>query len=187
MRTASAQPLERASPEPEELLQLLEDGVGSVIARTFSKMELAEEEIDAAKRRHPLAAGRIHRAFRHLCPSPALSAAPEKLFRAHCTELLERVAAGCDLRPGTTAEVLAVLSELSLRAPLERAHTLLFVKLFSDLFPEAAARMQSENEPPAADRYERERVVELEAAFRAKLRVPDRLEPRRGTTPSLFK
>lgn len=168
-------------------MQLLSSGVGGVIARTFSRMELAEEEIEAAKRRHPLATGRIHRTFLHLCPSPALSAAPEKLFRAHCTELLERVAAGDDLRPGTTAEVLAVLSELSLAAPLDRAHTLLFVKLFSDLFPEAAAKMQSENEPPAADRYERERIAELEASFRKKLRVPDRLEPRRGTTPSLFK
>ena len=39
---------------------------------TFRCMEIAEEEIDAAKARHPLLAARLHDGFRELCPPAVL-------------------------------------------------------------------------------------------------------------------
>lgn len=188
MKSSAAVPRESPAQEPVDALrEFFGERVAGAIEGVFSRMELAEEEIEAAKRRHPRLAGRIHQAFLHLCPTPALSSAGEKAFRAHCRELLERVAAGEDLRPGTAAEVLSILSELSLAAPLDRIGTLLFVKLFASLFPEAAATMHRYDEPPQADRYEKERVAELEVSLRRKLSAADRVAPRRGTTPFLFK
>lgn len=104
----------------------LGESLGGAIEAAFRCMEFAEEEIAAAKKAYPLSADLMHRAFAIMCPSAPLRDGGEKLFRAHCRELLDRVHLEKDMRPGTTAEVVAVLSTMSFRAPLERPATALY-------------------------------------------------------------
>ncbi|MEB2283555.1 MAG: class I SAM-dependent methyltransferase [Myxococcales bacterium] len=55
------------------------------------RMALAENEIDAAKKRHPEHAMALHDAFLALQPSDViLRSGPDKLYPLHCHELLER-------------------------------------------------------------------------------------------------
>ena len=141
----------------------------------FECMELAEKEIASAKQRSPEHAERLHTAFLALQPStPLLHRCPERLFRAHCRELLERVTKSHDLRPATTAEVVAVLSAMSLEHPLDRPATVLYWEGFTALFPEEATRVRAEIGPVAADSRDRECARELEAKLRKKLAVPSR-------------
>lgn len=83
----------------------------------FDAMVVAEEQIDAAKLRHPAAPDRIHRSFVLLRPTDALMGYP-RLYRAHCAELLDRVARGEDTRPGTAAECCIALIRTGHLAPL---------------------------------------------------------------------
>lgn len=151
---------------------------GAVKARLdslFRCMELAEEAITAAKARTPEHATQLHAAFRALQPSePILASGAEKLYPAHCHELLDRVAAGEDLRAATTAEVLGALSVASLEFPLDRPMTYLYWQLFSQLFPADAVAVGSGLEPIAADSTDRERARSFEARLRRKLAVKER-------------
>ena len=87
----------------------------------------------------------------------------------HIKELIERVAAGADIRPGTTAEVVATLSRLSTVAPFPRSLQLLYEKLFTELFPREAEAIFTESSRSVPDSYEITRMDELEAEFRQKL------------------
>jgi hypothetical protein len=95
----------------------------------FDAMEWAEDEIDAATRRHPAAADRIQRSFLLLRPSsPQMRT--EAVYRSHCKELLDRVAAGEDTRPGTAAECCLALSETSLKVPLRTSAVGLYARMW---------------------------------------------------------
>ncbi len=132
-------------------------------------MEIAEEEIEAGKSRHPLASDRIHEAFKYLRPTDALAEMGEKLYRAHVKELIQRVASETDTRPGTTAEMVAILSRLSTVAPFPRSSQLLYEKLFTALFPREAEAIFTESHRSVPDSYEVPQMEELEAEFRRKL------------------
>jgi hypothetical protein len=149
--------------------ELLGEGLGGTIAHTFRCMEIAEEEIAAAKARRPLLAAQLHDGFRELCPPAVLREAGELLYRAYCSEMLARIATGSPLGSATTAELLAVLQAMSLTAPLERAATVLYWDRFAEIFPADAARLRSEIGPVAADRYDEVRAKELETKFRRQL------------------
>ncbi len=70
-------------------------------------VDVAEDEIEQAAVRHPQAADDLFHCFRLLVPAfEARAWGTEFVLRAHCRELLERVAAGQDTRPGTNAECL---------------------------------------------------------------------------------
>lgn len=122
---------------------LLDEVLGSAAATirsTFRAMEIAEEEIAAAKERYPLAATAIHEAFAILCPNELLRQASVRLYRAHCTELLDRVAAnpqGPDLSEPTAAELCAAMSKLSLATPLSHDYVVAYGEVFRRAFPEA--------------------------------------------------
>jgi len=109
--------------------------VGGRILRVFECMEIAEEEIAAAIERYPVLGVAINAAFKHLYPTRALDGARDEVYRAHCRELLERVADGEDVRPGTKAEVMMTLSRLSQHAHLTEAAGALYRELFDELFP----------------------------------------------------
>ncbi len=112
----------------------------ATIRSTFRAMEIAEEEISAAKKRHPLAAAAIHEAFRILCPSDLLREASDRLYGAHCRELLDRVAAnsqGPDLSRPTAAELCAALSQLSAAGPLSHDYVVAYGEVFRRAFPDA--------------------------------------------------
>jgi hypothetical protein len=97
--------------------ELLGGNLGSMLAGIFERMDWAEDEIKKAQRRHPKQADRIFHSFKLLCSSHELMGT-EFVYRAHCRELLNRVAAGQDTRPGTAAEVAIACCESSQVAPL---------------------------------------------------------------------
>lgn len=151
------------------LADLLPPSTGRIIANTFRRMTIAEEEIRAAKARHPEKAAKLDKAFRYLCPPALLNGLDDQLYRAHCKEILDREAKGEKLRRGTAAEVIAALSQGSQVAPLGRIETLLYTQLFAEIFPEDASRILSDGRPAEPDLYERGRMRDLEQELRRKL------------------
>lgn len=82
-------------------------------------IEIAEEQIGAAQARHPERAALLHHAFPLLFPAvPEMTELAPFIYAGHCRELLERVAAGDDTRPGTAAEILMVMRHVSEAIPL---------------------------------------------------------------------
>lgn len=109
-----------------------ETRTGYILGSIFDVWELAEDEIDKAKKRHPDKKQEIHDSFKILMPGVLLGK-HEALYRAHCHEILERVALDTDTAPGTRAEALAVLSDTSLMVPLGDTAYSLFAELFSEI------------------------------------------------------
>ena len=111
------------------------DDIGGLIDSVLERCILAEEEIEAAQRRHGEGdRGPLWNSFRllrttHERPWPNL------VYRAHCRELLERVAAGIDTRPATDAEKISVLSTASQTAPLNSGAETLYLRIGTRLFP----------------------------------------------------
>lgn len=119
---------------PDVVREILGAPLSNTIAHAFDLMRVAEEEIAAAKRRHPRVARRLHVSFMLLVPG-LLSSAPESLYRKHCVELLGRVKSGKDVTPGTDAELAFVLMQASLAAPPDRDHACAYARVFARLFP----------------------------------------------------
>lgn len=122
----------RTSAIPEALGEFLPSSVLGI----FGRMEIAEAIIADGKAEWPEHAEAIDRLFEFSCPSPPLSGASEKLYRAHVTELVLRVVNGDDLRPGTDAEVCAVLSANSLHHPPSQDWAAAYGLVFGRVFPE---------------------------------------------------
>ncbi len=125
--------------------------------------------------RHPSAADRIWHGFALLQPTHPLLY-NEMLYRAHCAELLDRVARGDDTRPGTAAECCAAMSEVSLQAPLHTSAVGLYIRMWRQV-----------GLPPidlSGEHYEAldgSLIDDNEAWLRAKLRQPSRvLSERKG-------
>lgn len=106
------------------------------ISRAFDLMAVAEEEIERAKRLHPEKAEALHASFGILYPGDLARYGSDRLYRAHARELLDRVARGADLEPGTDAECLVAFSFASLRAPLSASATAAMERVFATVFPE---------------------------------------------------
>lgn len=151
------------------LHELLGASTANVISATFARMEIAEEEIDCAKRAHPLLATQLHEAFRHLCPTEPLSRLSDDVYRHHCQELLGRIAQSQDLRPGTAAEVLGMLSAASQLAPPTRTAALLYWRMFGQVLPLQAEKLANEIGPLVEDPYHEQQAKELEQRLRRKL------------------
>jgi len=100
-------------------------------------VDFAEDEIEQAAARHPGASDDLYHAFCLLLPAIEVSAwGTEFVYRAHCRELLERVATGEDTRPGTTVECLLAMAEVSKRIPLNGTAAGLYFRLWARAFPE---------------------------------------------------
>ena len=106
------------------------------ITKTFDLMEIAEDEIDKAKHRHPDKADILHVAFGIARPTDYLLEMGEHVYRMHVRELLERVARGNDVGIATDAELMAILSGASFGAALNRTGTGMYLRLFRRLFPD---------------------------------------------------
>jgi len=89
----------------ELVSELIGPRFSDALDRLFRAMEIAEEEIARAQERWPEKRKEIWDTFKYLglgtCTIPEGYA--DRLYRAHCQEILERVARGEDLRPGTDA------------------------------------------------------------------------------------
>lgn len=127
----------RPSPRkviPEKSLKAEFDRLTREFAGIFEMMEAAEEEIAEAIDRHPKKREAIWNSFTILRPSEIIRDLGMQIYRAHCKELLERVANGMDTRPGTEAEVLGAISNLSMATPLKSDVAYLMQKLMIDVF-----------------------------------------------------
>jgi hypothetical protein len=159
------------------------DRIGNDIQQALgpllNAMAWADEEIIAAQRRHPATAGhttdnttdtiaeRIGASFALLRPTHPLMERNDRLYRAHCKELLDRVAVGADTRPGTAAECCVALSQVSLQVPLSTSAAGLYARMWrlAGLPPVALA--------DAAEHYEAlegSAIDDHEAWLRQKLR-----------------
>ncbi|WP_067665587.1 hypothetical protein [Nocardia miyunensis] len=97
------------------------------------------------------------------------------LYRSHCREILTRVAAGTDTRPGTAAEVCAVCSVTSLAAPFRAAAVGLYLRMWR-----MAGLPQIDGVTDDLDYYEHSvgsRIDELETMTRRRLAVATRRLP----------
>ncbi|MEV6071977.1 hypothetical protein AB0L82_36015 [Nocardia sp. NPDC052001] len=115
----------------DPLAQILADLeiVETTLEAMLPQMQWANEEIAAAQERHPAAREQLHASFLLLKPTNDLMRR-EMPYRAHCREILERVATGGDTRPATAIEVLGALARASARTPLNTAATGLYFRMW---------------------------------------------------------
>lgn len=162
------------------------DVLGRVVARARAEADAGlaavlwtEAEIRLAAGRHPGAENELFHANWIVIPaifSPAWGT--EFVYRGHVRELLERVAAGLDTRPGTAAECCIAMAEVARAVPLHGAAAGFYLRMWSRAFhghalfdPSLAAHYEAAHRP-GMDRHER--------YVRRRLAVPGRrLDPAR--------
>lgn len=137
----------------------------------FAQMEWAEQEIDDACRRHPQHPDRLYHSFSLLTPTQERMST-EFVFRSHCAELLDRLAAGEDTRPGTAAEICCAMAEVSLATPLRSSAAGLYMRMWrAARFPDLEEFAESSRRHEA---LERSTIDEHEQFARRRLAVADR-------------
>lgn len=116
------------------------DGAVSRLKMVFDLMEIAEEVLaETLEKGHPTISrdemkARLDNCFRHLVPNPLVHR--PKLYRIHCTELARRaVNQSGSLDEPTDAEMMSVMSEMSLRTLPARRYALAYIRLFERWFP----------------------------------------------------
>jgi hypothetical protein len=183
-RDRALAPVLEPETERAKTLVTLFDALGPEISislrSVFGLMLVAEDEIALSQAKLPKEARdlreALHQCFLPLAPSDPVQMS-EKLYRAHCRELLARIVSGSRLEPATDAEVVGVLSGVSLRVMLRSEAMLLYRVLFRRLFPEQADSALGE---PNAD--ERDAWC-LEQANRVREEIAGAIErgwPRQG-------
>jgi len=121
----------------EDVILALVAEIQAEVTGASAWVGIAEDEIEQAAGRHPEAADDLYHAFALLLPAiEARAWDTEFVYRAHCRELLERVAAGEDTKPGTTVECLLAMSEVSKKIPLNGTAAGLYFRLWTRAFPD---------------------------------------------------
>lgn len=147
-------------------------GVSDLLDSLDDQFTWAEEEIEAAQRRHgEHDRGPLWKSFGLLRPTQDRSW-PERVYRTHCRELLDRIAAGADTRPATDAEKLAVLSAASQTAPLNGGAETLYLRIGARRFPEVFEGTGEVLDIPAYETVHGSRADEYEALLMRKLVQP---------------
>lgn len=164
----------------DQLVNDLLEATGGI----FSQMEIAEEEIEAAQKRHDEPVGEkgpIWKSFLLLKPTHPLMST-EFMYRQHCREILDRRAADLDTTAATGAELVIAVSETSQLAPLTGWGAGLYFKLLRQYFPAQASEVFKDFDRTVDD-YKRmygDRMIETELELRRKMRqdwrVPERKE-----------
>jgi hypothetical protein len=117
-----------------DLLGIFTPGEANTISGIFKRMDIAEQEIAAAQERYPEKADLLWECFAMCKPPDLLDGKADVMYRAHCRELLERVAEGEDVAEPTNAELMAAFSLVSPATPLTDAATFAYVQLFRSVF-----------------------------------------------------
>lgn len=162
---------------PADLWQQCQDQLGPI----FELMDMADDEIAEAQARHPESADLLYHGFKLLCPAEGAPATMRTwfVFRSHCRELLERVAAWPDSHDEVTpwptnAELVAHICEASQQAPLTTAATTLYMRAWKAAFPD---RPEAFDVLDGGEHYEHVaggRADTLASTVRGKLRQPER-------------
>ena len=142
-----------------------------LLASTFDTMGWAEEAISQAQRRHPAAANSLYHAFTLTRPTHNLMNG-KTVYLAHVNELLTRVVAGQDTRPGTAAEMASVLHDASLVTPLNTTGAGLYFRVWYRAFPDHKHVIGNDTEHYEALRGTA--IDDLDTELRQKLTRPDR-------------
>ncbi len=149
--------------------------IADLIDSTLDQCAWADEEIEAAQLRHGEPdRGPLWRSFSLLRPTHDRPW-PELVYRIHCRELLDRVAAGADTRPATDAEKLAVLSAASQAAPLNGGAETLYLRLGTRHFPDIFKAAGEVLDIRAYETVHGSRADEYEADLTKKLTQPWRI------------
>jgi hypothetical protein len=138
MTAAEAELREIAGDDPgaNEIVDLFLRTKAEVEA-ALAPLTWADAEIDAAVERHPEAWDVLWHARPYLHPAPGFAfPATEFVWRGHFRELLDRAAAGEDLRPATNAEICMLGREASALAPLTTAAAGLYFRAWLAAFPD---------------------------------------------------
>jgi len=117
-------------------------GIATLVAsvmehHAFAVVDLAEDEIARAIRRHPDDGDALCHSFGLIRPrdiGPGMGS--EFIYRSHAAELLDRVAAGADTRPATAAELCLICCEASLRTPLHGPTAGVYFRMWLRAFPD---------------------------------------------------
>ncbi|HTJ72587.1 MAG TPA: hypothetical protein VL551_33925 [Actinospica sp.] len=148
------------------------DGVAGLIDSVLDRCMWADEEIEAAQLRHgERDRGPLWNSFRLLRPTHE-SAWPELVYRAHCRELLDRVAAGVDTRSATDAEKILVLSGASQTAPLNSGAETLYLRIGTRMFPDIFEGIGDVLDVEAYEKIHGSRADDYEAQLARKLAQP---------------
>lgn len=101
----------------------------------FDYMSIAETAIEQAKQTYPNFTDTANGIFAKLCPSAMLTQTrSEKLYRLYVKELIYRHAHSIETDSATDAEIIALLLELSLLAPLKHHAVGLYMRLMEKHF-----------------------------------------------------
>lgn len=155
--------MERQVALTDTLMSIAGGSCVSALMYTFRRMDIAEEEIRDAKAEYPLLAECIDKTFRYLCPTPPLLHVSDDVYRFHCREVIDRIIENDEIEKATKAEVLGMLSEASLKAPLTHTATLLYEQLFTLFFPAKAEELKIDT--TKLDHFERREVDSLRATL----------------------
>lgn len=153
-----------------------------LIEAVFETMVWAEDEIEKAQARHgeprprtgERGTGPIWNSFSLLKVGGNEKLLSEPLYRAHCREILNRVANGADTRPGTDAEMIIVIHEASLVAPITSGAACLYFRLVARSVPELARARAPEIDLAAYEKVHGRVADDYEAELRRKLRQNNR-------------
>jgi hypothetical protein len=143
--------------------------LGSVMSSAFEKMGWAEDEIEKAQARHgETGRGPLWNSFLTVRQNED-HMADEIIYRAHAREILDRVAAGHDVRPGTDAEMIASIRAASLMAPLSSTAATLYFRIAARSFPALFATVMSVIDLEAYEAVHGTAADDQESWLRAKL------------------
>jgi hypothetical protein len=137
------------------------------------QLEWAEDEIGQAMQRHPSQRDVLYHSFSLLRPTHEFMST-EFVYRSHCREILERLVADADTRPGTAAEVCCICCDMSLRVPLRSPAAGLYLRMWTAAFPDQPMFAEPSQHHEA---LEASTIDDLETTLRRKLTVKSRTLP----------
>jgi hypothetical protein len=153
-------------------------GTGNLFSRMGALIDAAgwsHEESNRAMARHPKHADDLYHAANLCQTEDDVMVGNEWLYRAHAREVLERVRAGRDTRPGTDVEVVLACRATSLLAPLHGSAFTLYMRVWARRFP---GRPVMADDGPTLAEYERmygSSADDAEAWVRRRLLKPGRV------------
>jgi len=162
-----------SSPARDLMKELLGDETFAIIDGAFDCMETAERiVVEETKGLDQEIASRVSRqAFGVLCPPESFRGKAAIVYESHAREMIRRVIAHEDTRPGTAAECLVAMLYTAERAPLNQGGMVVTERLFAIVTGRSSETATVEQWPGQAE--------EDLAAIRKRLSVKDRVVKRK--------